>query len=179
MLTKNLYKRRVFEGAVGHYQLLDKAGRKDTDLSNIFYYVSSSEWNLYHFIVSFMDLHHFPKGILKLKFIKSGVLDFLISGRGDHEHKFFKIKHILEFHPELKIVLLGDDAQRDPDIYERICKIFPKNITAVYIRQTKSSPEKKTLNLLKNIKSLKISTCYFKNSDEAITHSRLIGIIEV
>ncbi|HET8810137.1 MAG TPA: App1 family protein, partial [Flavobacteriaceae bacterium] len=104
-------------------------------------------------------------------------LDFLGSGTGDHEHKFFKIKHILEFHPELKFVLLGDDSQRDADIYERICKIFSENITAVYIRQTKSFPKKSTSILLKNIGSLEISTCYFKKSSEAIAHSKRHGII--
>lgn len=178
LLTKNIHKRKVFEGVVSHYKLLDKAGRNKGEKSNVFYYVSSSEWNLYHFIVNFMKLHALPKGVLKLKSIKSGIFDFLSSGQGDHDHKFYKIKHILEFHPELKFILLGDDSQQDTYIYERICKIFSENVTAVYIRQTTSSHKTKTTLLLKNVESLGVKTCYFKKSSEAIAHSRKFGIIE-
>lgn len=178
LLTKNINKRKVFDEVVAHYQLLDKAGQKNEKKSNVFYYVSSSEWNLYHFIVNFMSLHQLPKGVLKLKSIKQGLFDFLSSGRGDHNHKFFKIKHILEFHPELKFILLGDDGQQDTRIYEQICKIFSENITAVYIRQTKSTPDKKTKKLLRNIESLEVETCYFQSSNQAIAHSRKLGLID-
>lgn len=177
LLTKNIYKRKVFDKAVEFYSLLDKAGIKNKEKSNVLYYVSSSEWNLYHFITNFMELHHFPKGVLKLKSIKDSLFDFLGPGRGEHEHKFYKIKHIMEFHPELKFILLGDDGQQDPSIYERICKIFSENVTAVYIRQTKSRPKHKTRKLLKNMESMGVKTCYFKKSREAIEYSRKFGII--
>jgi phosphatidate phosphatase APP1 len=39
--------------------------------------------------------------------------------------KFDKIKHILEFYPNLQYVLIGDDSQHDPQLYEAIAKIFP------------------------------------------------------
>lgn len=178
LLTKNIYKRKAFDRAVEFYGLLDKAGRKDPDKSNVLYYVSSSEWNLYHFIVNFMELHQFPKGVLKLKTIKKGIWDFLSSNWGNHEQKFYGIKHILEFHPELQFILLGDDGQQDTYIYERICKIFSENITAVYIRQTKSTQKEGTKKLLANIESLGVKTCYFKKSREAIEYSREFGIIE-
>lgn len=177
LLTKNINKRKVFDEVVAHYRLLDRAGRLDKDKSNAFYYVSSSEWNLYNFIVNFMKLHELPKGVLKLKSIKTGVFDFLTTGRGDHNHKFFKIKHILEFHPELKFILLGDDSQQDPAIYEQICKVFSENTLAVYIRQTKSRPNRKTQILLENMKSIGVKTCYFKRSAVAIEHSQKIGIL--
>lgn len=178
LLTKNIHKRQVFDEVVAHYKLLHKARQKSEQRNNVFYYVSSSEWNLYHFIVNFMNLHALPKGVLKLKSIKRGIFDFLSSGAGSHDHKFYKIKHILEFHPELKFILLGDDSQQDAYIYERICKIFSENITAVYIRQTKSHPKKKIKGLLKNMESLNVKTCYFKNSSAAIAHSKKFGIIQ-
>lgn len=177
LLTKNIDKRKVFDEVVAHYKLLDKAGRKNQEKSNVFYYVSSSEWNLYNFIVNFMHLHELPKGVLKLKSIKTGLFDFLSSGSGDHDHKFFKIKHIMEFHPELKFILLGDDSQQDPHIYEQICKIFSENVTAVYIRQTKSSPKNNVRLLMQNMESLQVKTCYFKNSSQAIAHSKKFEII--
>lgn len=175
LLTKNIHKRKTYENTVQLYDRLDKAERKDRK-KNILYYVSSSEWNLYHLIVNFMELHRFPKGILKLKSIKKNLFQFLAVRKQDHEHKFYKIKHILEFHPELKFILLGDDGQHDAQIYERICKIFSENIKAVYIRQTRSKPNKGTENLLKNIQSMGVMTCYFKRSMEAIKFSEKKGI---
>ncbi len=176
LLTKNINKRKVFAEVVSHYKLLDKAGRRDGDKSNAFYYVSSSEWNLYNFIENFMKLHEMPKGVLKLKSIKTGIFDFLTAVKTDHNHKFFKIKHIMEFHPELKFILLGDDTQQDAYIYEQICKIFSENTTAVYIRQTRSQPDRKVKIMMENMESMGVSVCYFRKSSEAIAHSKRIGV---
>ena len=112
-----------------------------------------------------------------LKDIKTSLWDFFVTGRGDHNHKFDKIKHILEFYPHLQYTLLGDDSQADPFLYEDICKIFPVNVKAVYIRQTTSRKKPKTLLALKNMESLNVATCYFRESSEAIAHSKKIGLI--
>ena len=100
-----------------------------------------------------------------------------MTGRGNHNHKFDKIKHILEFYPNLEYVLLGDDSQHDAFLYEAICKIFPVTVKAVYIRQTGDSKKEKVTAILKNLETLKVSVCYFQNSSEAIAHSKMIGII--
>ena len=88
-----------------------------------------------------------------------------------------KIKHILEFYPNLEYVLLGDDSQKDAFLYEAICKIFPVTVKAVYIRQTGDHKKEAITTVMKNLETLKVSVCYFKNSLEAIAHSKEIGII--
>lgn len=180
LLFRNVNDRKTFEGAVPFYHALGTAGRdKDKkNEKNIFFYVSSSEWNLYRFIVDFTRLHRLPKAVLLLKDIKTSLLDFFVLGRHDHNHKFDKIKHILEFYPRLKYTLLGDDSQQDPYLYENICKIFPVTVKAVYIRQTSSNKKEKVIAVLKNMETLGIATCYFQESSEAITHSKKIGLIE-
>ena len=186
LLFKNVNDRKIFDDVVPHYQALSSAGRPKNSLSgevnnkveqNAFFYVSSSEWNLYTFIVKFTELHNLPKAVLLLKDIKNSLTDFFITGRGGHNHKFEKIKHILEFYPNLKYVLLGDDSQHDPFLYENICKIFPITVKAVYIRQTGNVKKEKVENTLQNIATLNVAVCYFKNSSEAISHSKLIGLI--
>ncbi len=177
MLLKNINKRKVFDDVVPHYQSLSRAGQENETASNSFFYVSSSEWNLYEFIDLFARLHKLPKGVIKLKKIKTGISDFLFTGRGSHDHKFEKIKDIIMFYPNLQYVLLGDDLQKDPNLYERIVKIFPQNIKAIYIRQTSRRKKSKTEQVLKNIESLNVSTCYFKSSEKAIAHSEKIGIL--
>ena len=177
LLFRNVNDRKIFEGAVPHYQALSTAGRNVRDEQNAFFYVSSSEWNLYRFIIDFTELHELPRGVLLLKDIKTSLLDFFVTGRGDHNHKFEKIKHILEFYPLLNYTLLGDDSQHDPVLYENICKIFPVNVKAVYIRQTGLGKKPKTVAALQNMESLNVATCYFRDSNEAIAHSKKIGLI--
>lgn len=175
MLSRNVERRKVFEGVVEHYRMLNQAGRSDKKESNAFFYVSSSEWNLYSLINQFTRFHNFPKAVFLLQKIKSGWFDLLFSGGGDHQHKFHKIKSIMEFYPELKFVLLGDDSQQDPYIFEQAAKIFPENIFAVYIRQTKSKKKEKVEKVMNNISSI-AATCYFSRSDEAMEHSKEIGL---
>jgi phosphatidate phosphatase APP1 len=177
LLFKNVNKRKIYEDVVTHYQALSTAGRENKEEFNAFFYVSSSEWNLYRFITKFTEIHQLPKAVLLLKDIKTSLTDFFLTGRGNHNHKFDKIKHILEFYPNLEYVLLGDDSQHDPFLYEAICKIFPVTVKAVYIRQTSDSKKEKVVAVLKNLETLKVSVCYFKNSSEAIAHSKMIGII--
>ncbi len=177
LLFRNVNSRKVFEDVVPHYQALSNSGRTIDGEQNAFFYVSSSEWNLYRFIVKFTEIHQLPKAVLLLRDIKSSVADFLWTGRGDHNHKFEKIKHILEFYPNLKYVLMGDDSQHDPFLYEAICKIFPVNVKAVYIRKTGGQKKEKVSEALKNLETLNVSTCYFTNSSEAIAHSKSIGLI--
>jgi phosphatidate phosphatase APP1 len=177
LLFKNLNNRKIFEDVVHHYDALSRAGTTGDDERNAFFYVSSSEWNLYRFITQFAVLHKLPKAVLLLKDIKTGIADFFFSGRGDHNHKFEKIKHILELYPKLKFILLGDDTQHDPYLYQNLCKIFPITVKAVYIRQTGSHPQKKTVQIMENLESLGVESCYFKHSSEAIAHSKKIGII--
>lgn len=176
ILTKNINNRAVFDDVVPHYQALSSAGQEEGSF-NSFFYVSSSEWNLYEFILQFSRNHKLPKAIIKLKDIKTGIADFLFTGRGGHDHKYHKIKDIIAFYPKLEYVLLGDDSQQDPYLYERICKIFPGNIKAIYIRQTSSRQDEKVKNTLRNIEEMGVATCYFERSDEAIGHSRELGIV--
>ncbi len=177
ILTRNINNREVFDDVVPHYKALSRAGQEGEGSFNSFFYVSSSEWNLYEFILQFARINKLPKAIIKLKKIKTGLADFLFTGRGGHDHKFIKIKDIISFYPQIDYVLLGDDSQQDPNLYERICKVFPLNVKAVYIRQTKSHQKRKVLDILENLEDMGVATCYYKDSGKAIDHSRKIGIV--
>lgn len=177
ILTKNIENREIFDDVVPHYEALSTAGHNEEGKFNSFFYVSSSEWNLYEFILQFANMHNLPKAIIKLKKIKTGIGDFLFTGRGGHDHKFIKIKDIISFYPQIHYVLLGDDSQHDPFLYERVCKIYPQNIKAVYIRQTKKKQKEKVKEVLANLEDMNVATCYFRDSEKAIAHSREIGIV--
>ncbi|WAC12304.1 App1 family protein [Dyadobacter pollutisoli] len=178
LLSRNVQARKPFDDVVKHYQLLSFASRAHPQKdSNIFFYVSSSEWNLYDMIVRFAELNGLPKAVLKLKKIKSGLDDFVMTGGGSHTHKLRKIHNIINFYPELQFILVGDDSQKDPEIYEEVCQTFPTSIRAVYIRQTRKRSKPFTTLLLKNIQDLGIDTCYFAHSNKAIIHSLDKGLV--
>ena len=176
LLTRNVTQRKSFKNVVRHYRALEKSDLNKEN-PNSFFFVSSSEWNLYHFILEFSQLQHLPKAILRLKNLKTGLLDFLKTGGGDHDHKYHKIKKIISFYPQMQYVLLGDDSQKDADIYNRICTEHPNLIKAVYIRQVSKRPKPLVVDKIEKIQNRDIATCYFTSSTEAIEHSERIGLI--
>lgn len=176
LLTKNINRRKFFHGVVKHYQELARIDDPKTQPA-LFFYVSSSEWNLYNFIEKFTMLHGFPKAVLFLKTIKSGIFDLLASGGGSHQHKHERIDYILNFYPERQFILLGDDSQQDPVIYNDIAKLYPKQLLAVYIRQLNRLPKLNVKELLEEVNHIGIPVCYFKDSDTAIKHSKKHGLV--
>ena len=77
----------------------------------------------------------------------------------------------------MRFVLMGDDSQKDPFLYAKIVKYFPENVEAIYIRQTKSKQNSKTVKMLQEVEAFKIPTCYFEHSSKAIEHSKKIGLL--
>lgn len=66
LLFKNVTKRKLFDGVAEHYLQLSLAGVENKEHFNAFFYVSSSEWNLYPLIEEFRKIHSLPKSIIHL-----------------------------------------------------------------------------------------------------------------
>ena len=176
LLTENAYTRKPFEGVVNHYNLL-RLAQTDEDNPNPFFYVSSSEWNLYNYIKDFVKKNNIPKGVFLLNQIKT--LDQLLkTGKNNHGSKFFRIVRIIEAYPTQRFILLGDDSQQDPFIYHAIVKHFPEKLHCVYIRQVGNAKKPLVEEELKQIENLGSATCYFKHSADAIKHSIDIGLVK-
>jgi phosphatidate phosphatase APP1 len=174
LLTRNPATRKPFEGVVKHYQALARKGAP-TLFPNPFFYVSSSEWNLYDYIKDFCRHQELPEGIFLLSEIQS-VGNLLKSGQKNHGGKEDRIRHVLEAFPNMKFVLLGDDTQRDPYIYLAIAKAFPQQVNAVYLRQRVKSHREDASRQLAEIEALGIPVCYFKHSKDALEHSKALGL---
>lgn len=175
LFTQNARTRKPFEGVVKHYQLL--AGSNTTaDAPNPFFYVSSSEWNLYEYILEFTRINEIPRGVFLLNQLKL-FSQLLKTGQNNHQGKFTRIVRILENYPKQRFVLLGDSSQQDPYIYEAIVSHFPKQIHAVYIRDVYARNKHKAADVLSKIESKGVPCCFFQHSSEAIVHSKKIGLI--
>jgi phosphatidate phosphatase APP1 len=175
MFTKNPRSRKTFSDVVKFYKLLSLADTEPS-LLNPFFYVSSSEWNLYDDLNEFFKHNGLPKGAFLLNKLKKWYQLFKI-GKTNHEGKLIRVTRILAAFPKQVFVLLGDNSQRDPHIYFSIANKYPEQIKAIYIRNVDSKKALSTLNLLKTIENKSIFTFQFKHTDEAILHAKTIGLI--
>jgi phosphatidate phosphatase APP1 len=99
---------------------------------NPIFYVSSSPWNLHAFLVEFLRHRGFPWGPVLLR--------DLLGTAGGRELKTGRIQEILDLHPRLSFVLIGDSGEKDPEIYADIVRAYPGRILAVYIREVRLDP---------------------------------------
>ena len=176
LLTENAQSRKPFEGVVRHYQLLSKAGVAGEEL-NPFFYVSSSEWNLYDYLEDFFTYNNLPRGAFLLNHVKQWK-ELLKTGKTKHEGKLIRVTRILQAFPHQQFILIGDNTQRDPVIYRAIAEKYNGRIHAIYIRNVVAGKAAATRELLNQLQQQTgIYTCLFSSSDEAITHSRAIGLI--
>lgn len=175
LFTQNARSRRPFEGVVRHYQLLAKSNTTP-DAPNPFFYVSSSEWNLYEYILEFTAANRIPQGVFLLSQLKR-FSQLLKTGQNNHGTKFTRIVRVLHAFPNQRFVLLGDSSQQDPYIYESLVAHYPGQIHAVYIRDVFERNYQKVREVMDRIEAAGIPCLLFKHSREAILHSVKIGLI--
>lgn len=175
LLTKNARSRKPFAGVVNHYRLLASSGQPTSEV-NPFFYVSSSEWNLYNFIIEFSKENELPKGVYLLNELKK-FTEVWRTGQNKHATKFFRIVRIIEAYPQRRFILFGDDSQEDPNIYSALVDHFTDKIFAVYIRRVHKNKYPGVQIVVDKMIAAGIHCCYFIHSAEAIAHSKSIGLI--
>jgi phosphatidate phosphatase APP1 len=175
LFTQNARSRKPFDGVVKHYQAL-ALGNTTADAPNPFFYVSSSEWNLYDYLLEFVRANELPPGVFLLNVLKR-FNQLFKTGQNNHEGKFTRIVRIIQNYPKQRFVLLGDSSQHDPYIYESVVKHFPKQIHAVYIRDVYKRNKEKVQQVLATIETAGVPVCFFTHSSEAMLHSAKLGLI--
>ncbi len=127
---RNARTRLPFEGVAELYRAFeDGAGGRE---HNPIFYVSSSPWNLYDFLVEFMAYNGLPAGPLRLTdygFDREKLVKLRHA-----EHKLAEIDLIASTYPHLPLVLIGDSGQQDPEIYLAAARAHPGRVAAIYIR---------------------------------------------
>ncbi|KAA1428722.1 App1 family protein [Nocardioides antri] len=127
--------RQTFTGSALTRTPFPGAAELYRDLSagiNPVFYVSSSPWNLHSFLVAFIRHREFPMGPLLLR-------DLLGTAAG-REQKPGRIQEVLDLHPRLRFVLIGDSGEKDPEIYAAVARANPGRIIAIYIREVRLDP---------------------------------------
>nr|WP_321451178.1 phosphatase domain-containing protein [uncultured Carboxylicivirga sp.] len=85
ILFKNAESRLPFPDIPRFYQQL-KSGRSNNS-DHPFFYVSSSEWNLYDLLNDFFKFNQIPEGTLLLKKYSGGIIKLWLSGKKHHDLK--------------------------------------------------------------------------------------------
>ena len=110
-----------------------------------FHYVSSSPWQLYHSLAELCGDDGFPPGTFHLRAfrLRDDMLLRMLMMRRRGKRK--TIKHILRAFPGRRFVLVGDTAERDPELYGALARRFPDRVAAIYlrnVRERRSKPER-------------------------------------
>lgn len=121
--------RLPFDGIAALYQAFAQA-------NNPVFYVSNAPWNLYEHVVELLDHHDIPRGPVLLR--DSRLTERLVRDPESGQvlvHKQRALRRIVEEHPGLPFVLLGDSSRRDPLRYVEIAEAYPGRVAAIYIRR--------------------------------------------
>ncbi len=169
LLTKNAYKRNAVKEMREFYISI-------SDNRHPFFYVSNSEANLYPMIRLFLEHNHFPTGPIFLKpFVKWSSLFKRKTNKGREGHKKEKIRFLLNSYPDMSFILIGDDSQKDPEIYGDIAREAPDRIKHIYIRNIDEGALAKRLRHAKNIESnYKVKFTFFKSPVNVLINQKNI-----
>lgn len=132
LIAKNALTRNPVPQIKGILNTIKK--HNEAVLPSDFFYVSNSEWNLYDFLTDFFQENELPDGVFMLQRFKKNLRDAIFSSQKKDDHKFDSIRHILNLFTKKQFILVGDNGQRDLEIYARIAGLYAKRIKAVVIR---------------------------------------------
>jgi phosphatidate phosphatase APP1 len=161
-LTGSALTRTSFEGAPELYRDLAVGG-------NPFFYVSSGPWNLFTFLVAFLEHRGFPRGPILLR-------DLLGTSAG-REAKSVRLNEILDLHPQLRFVLLGDSGEHDPKIYADLVRAYPGRVLAVYIREVRLDPGDGRVEEVSSAWAPDVPFVLAPDSDTMRRHAVSIGLL--
>ncbi|MGB3806630.1 MAG: phosphatase domain-containing protein, partial [Erythrobacter sp.] len=102
------------------------------------FYVSSSPWNLFSYLVTFKRHRGLPLGPVMLR--DWGFNRRTLGKEGHGSHKHAAIMRILEAFPKLRFALIGDDSQKDLVAFGKIAAEHPERVAAVFIRSVSGEP---------------------------------------
>jgi hypothetical protein len=127
-------------------------------------YLSKSESNLFGLITSVLNYRELPQGALLLTpFLK---LSQLFDPKKGKDYKLDYLRRIISNVPGKKFILLGDDTQRDMDVYTQVVQGFPGRIRKIFIRQTGLIRKPAQAEKWNRLLATGVEAVYFQDTDE-------------
>ena len=118
---------------------------------NPVFYVSSSPWNLHHFLDEIFAKAGLPAGPMFLRDL--GIRESHFIGVAHGKHKSAAIDEILAANPGLPFVLIGDTGQHDAEVYREAARRHRGCIIAIALRQPGKGPDRAARNACSEIEA--------------------------
>jgi phosphatidate phosphatase APP1 len=97
------------------------------------------------------------------------------------EHKLTLIRSLLADHPALRVVLIGDTGQLDPEIYATVAQEAPDRVRAVYVRRTVGMSNKRAVELhglTRRVAACGVPMLVVEDSVQIAEHAAGIGLLD-
>ena len=94
-------------------------------------YLSTGAWNVQPTVREFLARVGYPRGAFLMTDFGPSNTGWFRSGP---EHKRRELRRLAEEFPRVRWVLVGDDGQRDPDIYAKFARQHPGHVAGMAIR---------------------------------------------
>lgn len=127
VLLRNAHQLEPVQGAAANYQRAKDAGVAG------YFYLSGSPQNFYVRIQSYLAHNKFPAGPLLLKNFGD---DPLTKQQG---YKLDRLEGLLQVLPSMRVILVGDSGEHDPEIYAELRRRHPDRVAGIVIRKTPGS----------------------------------------
>ena len=175
LLVRDALEQVAFPGVAEFYTLLTRGPDGATPLP--VFYVSRSSWGLYDLFVDFMELHEIPRGPTFL--MDAAVIEQQSTALGHTNHKLDTIREILEWHPRMQLVLIGDSGQHDPEAYLEVAQKYEERIRAVYLRDVTDDEARdaEVKAIVARIAAMGIPATSCATTTEMARHAEGLGLI--
>ena len=171
-LLTDVADRTPLAGAAALYRALAAPGRP-------VFYVSTSPWNLHGMLLQFVTLRGFPLGPLLLT--DWGPSHTGLFRIGAQQHKPGLVRRLLDEHPQLRMVMIGDSGQEDPEIYGDIAREHPERVAAIYIRRITGLDLGRGAQideLAAEISALGVPMLVVDDSAQIAAHAATVGLLD-
>jgi len=101
----------------------------------------------------------------------------LIGTREGRARKHERITEVLELHPHLRFVLIGDSGEHDPEVYADIVRAHPGRILAVYIREVRLDPGDGRVEAVSDSWEHDVPFVLAADSDAVRAHAGSLGLL--
>jgi phosphatidate phosphatase APP1 len=137
-LLQNPLQRQSVPGAADFYREL--AGVNPAPDATPIFYLSASPRQLHDPLELFLKHHNFPTGVLITKRVTNDATSEPLSDQ--FAYKTAKLEEIFTRLTNVRFTLIGDDGEKDPEIFQALRERFPDRVSAIWIRRVNPDPQR-------------------------------------
>jgi phosphatidate phosphatase APP1 len=139
-------------------------------------YLSTGAWNVAPTLTRFLARNGFPEGPLLLTDWGPTNTGWVRSGR---QHKEHTLRRLAQDLPNVRWLLIGDDGQHDPEIYEGFAAEHPHRVAGIAIRRLTATQQALTTTpTVHRTPAATVRTVAAKDGDGLAAALRAAGLLE-